>query len=81
MKVILLISLLLVVDVFSLNKTWTTDNFDTGVEGNETKEEARKSVGMKEHKLNPFVLAGISAGIRGLVGGVFDFFRKKKEGS
>ncbi|KAK6746022.1 hypothetical protein RB195_012249 [Necator americanus] len=74
MKVVLLLSLLLVVDVFSLNKTWTTDNFDTGAEGNETKEEARKSVGMKKHKVVPPLALGLAAGIGGIVGGFLGYY-------
>ncbi|KAK6744257.1 hypothetical protein RB195_011142 [Necator americanus] len=57
MKVILLISLLFVIDVLSLNKTWIADHSGTNVIGGETvlgSKEVRKKVDMKKHKF-PFL--------------------------
>ncbi|KAK6744249.1 hypothetical protein RB195_011136 [Necator americanus] len=67
MKVILLISLLFVIDVFSLNKAWIADNSGTNVIGDETvlgSKEVKKNVGMKKHKF-PFLPVVVAAALIG----------------
>ncbi|KAK6745648.1 hypothetical protein RB195_012019 [Necator americanus] len=61
MKSILLISLL-VVDVFSLNRTSTFDQSESGVIGNETVvdfNEVRKTIDRKKQKLPSFIYRAI----------------------
>ncbi|KAK6745729.1 hypothetical protein RB195_012072 [Necator americanus] len=58
MNAVVLITFLLVVDVFSLDKTWTHDHPETGIIGNEVvlhSEQERRTIARKKHKVFPIV--------------------------
>ncbi|KAK6745651.1 hypothetical protein RB195_012022 [Necator americanus] len=68
MKAILPIILLFVVDVFSLNRTWTSDRSGSGAIGNERvadSEEGRKSADVKKYKALPIFGALLLGGVVG----------------